>query len=149
MARITPELLDSLDRVRPDLADLTFTNGADTAIHDLVSTLRDILNADTNEQVEDILSEYDDLTSGYADERTYTLYWLTGDTQTVAGPDPATAMNNAGIGAGALSALDFWQTGPKDPDYFWDADKHKWQNKTWTWLNKGDETDGGNEVAEN
>lgn len=48
--------------------------------------------------------------------RIFRLYWLTGDTQEVSAPDVgsqhetlAIAMNNAGIGNGALRALDYWR----------------------------------------
>lgn len=61
------------------------------------------------------------LTDDAADSvRTYTLYWLGGDKQKVSGINIASAMNNAGIGAGALSALDFYSS---DDDYVWDDEK--------------------------
>jgi hypothetical protein len=48
--------------------------------------------------------------------RTFKLYWLTGDVEPIDGPDLgdqkdtlANAMNNAGIGQGALRALDYWK----------------------------------------
>jgi len=41
----------------------------------------------------------------------FTLFWLTGDSQIVTGTDIADAMNNAGIGNGALRALDFHAKG--------------------------------------
>lgn len=56
----------------------------------------------------------------------YTLFWLTGETQIVKGTDPADAMNNAGIGKGALRALDFWHPGDVRDLYSWDE-----INKTW------------------
>lgn len=40
---------------------------------------------------------------------TFELHWKTGDVEVVTGPDIATAMNRAGIGAGALPALDYWK----------------------------------------
>ena len=58
----------------------------------------------------------------------YTLFWLTGDYQIVKGTDPASAMNNAGIGAGALRALDFYAYGNV-------ADKYEFKNKIWTQKN--------------
>ncbi len=49
-------------------------------------------------------------------KRTFRLYWLTDDTQDVSFQDLgnqydtlAAAMNNAGIGGGALRALDYWR----------------------------------------
>ena len=41
--------------------------------------------------------------------KTFRLHWLDGKKELVEGPDIATAMNNAGIGAGALPALDYWE----------------------------------------
>ena len=48
--------------------------------------------------------------------RKFTLYWKHGETQEVTGPDLgfttetlANAVNNAGIGGGALPALDYWE----------------------------------------
>ncbi len=55
--------------------------------------------------------------------RTFNLYWLTGDVEKISGPDLgnqldtlASAMNNAGIGNGALGALDYFRetTGVKE-----------------------------------
>lgn len=56
----------------------------------------------------------------------WSLYWLTGDRQIVEGSDIVTAMNNAGIGAGALAALDFYKKGAEDHGYRWDADDRRW-----------------------
>jgi hypothetical protein len=39
----------------------------------------------------------------------FKLFWLGGKVQEVKGTDIASAMNNAGIGQGALRALDYWQ----------------------------------------
>jgi hypothetical protein len=41
--------------------------------------------------------------------KTYKLVWKGSPEQIVRGPDIATAMNNAGIGHGALPALDYWE----------------------------------------
>lgn len=60
---------------------------------------------------------------------TWTLYWLTGDRQVIEGPDISTAMSCAGIGAGALSALDFYAEGDKDHGYRWPADDSCWVRK--------------------
>lgn len=57
---------------------------------------------------------------------TYTLFWLTGKTQLVTGNDPASAMNNAGIGAGALRALDFWGKGDIQNQYTWNPEHRSW-----------------------
>jgi len=39
----------------------------------------------------------------------FRLHWLTGETQVVEGDDIADAMNQVGIGAGALCALDYYE----------------------------------------
>ena len=61
------------------------------------------------------------------EEKTYTLFWLTGDTQIVKGYDPASAMNNAGIGSGALRVLDFYGEGDIRARYNWNAKKRTWE----------------------
>lgn len=58
--------------------------------------------------------------------KTYTLFWLTGDTQLVEGNSPHEAMNNAGIGSGALRALDFWAEGDKTREYLWNKTTRSW-----------------------
>lgn len=60
------------------------------------------------------------------DKKEYTLFWLTGETQIVTGSSPSEAMNNAGIGQGALRALDFYSEGDKRANYTWDKDKRSW-----------------------
>lgn len=60
----------------------------------------------------------------------WALYWRNGERQIVEGPDAATAMNNAGIGAGALAALDFYKKGAEDHGYRWSADDRRWVKKT-------------------
>lgn len=62
--------------------------------------------------------------------KTYTLFWLGGDTQIVNGPDPASAMNNAGIGAGALPALDFYAEGDSRDSYVWSKEERTWKDKS-------------------
>lgn len=61
--------------------------------------------------------------------KTFTLFWLTGETQLVTGNSPAEAMNNAGIGNGALRALDFYAEGYKRNDYTYIDANRGWQNK--------------------
>ena len=136
MAQITKDMLDQiLDTIAPTrpagYADLTFTNGARTAVHDLVTALRDVLDAGDDTAARDVIDTYFEVADNYSDERVFTLYWLTGEAQVVAGPDIATAMNNAGIGAGALGALDFHSEGAPDPDWYWNKDKHSWCRKSW------------------
>lgn len=60
--------------------------------------------------------------------KTYTLFWLTGETQLVTGNSPAEAMNNAGIGNGALRALDFYSEGDKTNKYVWVEKDRNWTN---------------------
>ena len=56
----------------------------------------------------------------------WSLYWLTGDRQVVEGEQIHIAMNNAGIGAGALAALDFYKKGAEDHGYRWSPDDRRW-----------------------
>ena len=80
--------------------------GFRAGVHEAIKRVEDVLTDDAADSV-----------------RTYTLYWLGGDKQKVSGINIASAMNNAGIGAGALSALDFYSS---DDDYVWD-DEHGWK----------------------
>jgi len=57
----------------------------------------------------------------------FTLFWLTGKSEIVKGTDPSNAMNNAGIGAGALAALDFHVEGDL-------RDQHEWSDQKRTWM---------------
>ena len=59
----------------------------------------------------------------------YTLFWLTGESQIVEGVDIVSAMNNAGIGNGALRALDFWARKDRTKDYEWNKETRSWDNK--------------------
>ena len=61
------------------------------------------------------------------EEKIFTLFWLTGKTQIVKGYDPASAMNNAGIGAGALRALDFYSEGDIQKEWIWDKEVRNWE----------------------
>lgn len=56
----------------------------------------------------------------------FTLFWLTGETQIVKGLDISNAMNNAGIGNGALRALDFYSSGDKRNEYVWNKSNRGW-----------------------
>ncbi len=58
----------------------------------------------------------------------FTYYWLTGKREVLEGNDSADALNKAGVGAGALPALDFYATGEND-EYKWDKDNRKWIKK--------------------
>jgi len=58
--------------------------------------------------------------------KTFTLFWRTGETQIVRGLDPAGGMNSAGIGRGALAALDFWAHGDARDEYVWNPKTREW-----------------------
>jgi len=51
-----------------------------------------------------------------SDLKTFKLNWRTGKPQFVTGTDIADACNRAGIGAGALPALDYWENVPDVTD---------------------------------
>ena len=59
----------------------------------------------------------------------FTLFWLDGTTQLIEGVTIAQAMNAAGIGNGALRALDFYANGDVRADYVWDSTKRSWHSK--------------------
>lgn len=61
------------------------------------------------------------------EKKTFTLFWLTGKSELVTGYDASTAMNNAGIGAGALRAMDFYAEGDKLNEYTWDERARSWE----------------------
>ena len=58
----------------------------------------------------------------------FTLFWLTGKSEVVDGIDIANAMNNAGIGNGALRALDFHAKGDIREKYIWVKEKRSWDS---------------------
>lgn len=65
-----------------------------------------------------------------ASDPTYTLFWGTGERQVICGGrDIAEALNNAGIGRGALRALDFYIEGDCH-DYEWNTATRKWKLMT-------------------
>lgn len=57
---------------------------------------------------------------------TYTVFWLGGESQLIQGRDIVDAFNRAGIGGGAVPALDFWGRGDIRDEYRWDAEKRCW-----------------------
>ena len=59
-------------------------------------------------------------------EKQFTIYWLGGDRQVIKGPDFAAACNNAGIGAGAFGAMDFYDYG--------DSKSHLWSPTLKNWV---------------
>lgn len=56
----------------------------------------------------------------------FTLFWLTGKAEIVKGKTIEDACNKAGIGNGAIRALDFYSSGDKRKDYNWDSQKRSW-----------------------
>lgn len=60
------------------------------------------------------------------DNKTFTLYWRTGDRELVQGRSPAEAMTLAGYGGGAIRALDFYANGD-DRDYTWNCVSREWE----------------------
>ena len=59
-------------------------------------------------------------------DKTYTIFWLTGKSQIVTGREPHEAMNNAGIGAGAIRAMDFYGEGDLRDKWEWNSDARTW-----------------------
>ena len=59
-------------------------------------------------------------------EKQFTVYWFGGDRQVIKGSDFATACNNAGIGAGAFGAMDFYDYG--------DSKSHLWSPTLKNWV---------------
>ena len=121
--------LDEVAQLDRNRINLNFTNGAAIAQLDLLEALRDINEADGDEtRITEALDALQDKVSKYSNDYVYVLYWLTGDAQEVYGPNINTAMNNAGIGAGALSALDFYDQGPDTGKCTWDAEAREWKS---------------------
>lgn len=118
--------------LNPDNINRTFTNGAAVALNDLLRTLEtlseinDTADGTTTDNTTALLDRLTDTVRSYDDERVFTLFWLTGDTQLIYGPDARTAMNNAGIGAGAISVLDFYAPGDIADQYTWNSEARRW-----------------------
>ena len=55
----------------------------------------------------------------------FTIYWINGDRNVIQGPTIETAFTNAGYGAGAISAVDWYDDGVSETHY-WDKDSHNW-----------------------
>ena len=126
--RSTDLNLDEVSQLDRNHVNLNFTRGAAIAQLDLLEALHAINDADDEIRIEEVLYALQDKVSKYRDQYTYTLYWRTGDVQEVYGPDISAAMNNAGIGAGALGVLDFYDHGPNIGKYTWDAEAREWKS---------------------
>ncbi len=70
------------------------------------------------------------------EKKTFTLFWLTGDSELVKGYDIAHAITSAGYGAGAMGALDFHAPGDQKKDYTWDPIKKTWKSNNIQTINK-------------
>lgn len=125
--------LDDQRMLNPDNINRTFTNGAAVALNDLLRTLEtlseinDTADGTTTDNTTALLDRLTDTVRSYDDdERVFTLFWRTGDTQLIYGPDARTTMNNAGIDAGATNVLDFYAPGDVADQYTWNSEAHRW-----------------------
>ena len=59
----------------------------------------------------------------------FTLYWLDGKREVIKGSTISEAFSSAGLGAGAIRALDFYAEGD-DQEYTYDLKKHYWVKKS-------------------
>jgi hypothetical protein len=55
----------------------------------------------------------------------WTVFWRNGERDVYEGDDIQDAFRRAGVGAGALSAVDFYAKGNSN-EYEWDAEKRNW-----------------------
>jgi hypothetical protein len=62
----------------------------------------------------------------YLMENTYTVYWLDGKKEIVKGTSISDSFRKAGLGGGALRAVDFYAEN-SDNDYVWNKQKHNWE----------------------
>lgn len=58
----------------------------------------------------------------------YTIYWRDGKRDVLTGSNAANAFTNAGYGAGAMGAVDFYADGDDD-SYEWNAKTREWNKK--------------------
>jgi len=59
----------------------------------------------------------------------YTLYWLGGESQIVEGETIQDACSKAGIGGGAIHALDFYDNGDTRDKWQFSKNDRKWVKK--------------------
>ena len=59
----------------------------------------------------------------------YRFYWLDGTTTVWEGYAPEEALTKAGYGAGAVRALDFYETNEPEQNYFWNTEEKIWRMK--------------------
>lgn len=60
------------------------------------------------------------------DDITFTLFWLNGKSDVIKGTGIINAMSQAGYGAGAIEALDFYAEGNMTNKYSWSSSKKTW-----------------------
>ena len=60
--------------------------------------------------------------------RLYRFYWKDGKMDFFHGDTVKEALTNAGYGAGALAALDFYESTP-EPTYEWNKETRNWDKK--------------------
>jgi hypothetical protein len=63
-----------------------------------------------------------------AAKKKFTLYWLHGKKEVIEGESVESAFNAAGIGAGAIRALDFYANGDLD-EYDYNKEERTWKRK--------------------
>lgn len=59
--------------------------------------------------------------------KTYTLFWLSGETELVRGYTITEAVKSAGYNKGAIYALDFYGKGDLRDNYAWDPGAKSWE----------------------
>jgi hypothetical protein len=76
----------------------------------------------------DALKKFFELATTAAAEREWVLFWRTGEKQVIKGPTIEQAFSSAGIGSGALGALDFYDEVNEDRNnkYVFNKETHEW-----------------------
>lgn len=62
----------------------------------------------------------------HCEEKEFTVFWRDGKSEVIKGTDIANACNNAGYGAGALRALDFYKGGDTRKQRVWNGATRNW-----------------------
>ncbi len=57
----------------------------------------------------------------------FTLFWRYGEAEVIEGTNPGDAFRRAGIGAGAMPALDVWERGDRRGSRVWDSESREWR----------------------
>lgn len=61
--------------------------------------------------------------------KSFTLFWLTGESEIVKGETISQAVTLAGYSQGALRVLDFYGNGDIREEYMWDNETKNWNKK--------------------